>query len=143
MRPKNVPAQAPDGEDLIGGIRGAFRRPPAITEVPLVDCTRMARKAGLRFPMFLTRAVFNTCVAVPEGVLGQHEGSRLWEVVRMTRLAILRSRGHPGRLTIGLYVRNDNCTLRLVKLIAVCSAFALDDSQPVITVMTVDEDRRR
>ena len=127
-------------ENFIGGILGtALSHAQAIAEGLQVDVTNTARKAGILFPVFLTRAVFNACVAVPAGVLGQDEASRLWEVVRMTRLAILRSHGHTARMTVALYVRNDNHTVRLVKLIAVCSALAMDDPHPAITVMTVDE----
>jgi hypothetical protein len=38
-----------------------------------------------RFPVFLTRAVFDNYVVVPEGVTGQDEAGRLWDVVWMTR----------------------------------------------------------
>lgn len=128
-------------ENFIGGILdAALGHTQAIAAGLQLDVTQTARKAGIVFPVFLTRAVFDTCVAVPTGVLGQDEASRLWEVVRMTRLALLRSHGHIGRMTLALYVRNDNYTVRLIKLIAVCSALALDDPQPAITVMTVDED---
>ena len=140
MKTQTEPAQPSSHETLIGGILDALNHAKAIAEGLQVDVTNTARKAGILFPVFLTRAVFNACVAVPAGVLGQDEASRLWEVVRMTRLAILRSHGHTGRMTVALYVRNDNHTVRLVKLIAVCSALALNDPQQAITVMTVDED---
>lgn len=126
-------------ENFIGGILGALTHAQAIACGLQVDVTQTAQKAGIMFPVFLTRAVFNTCVAVPEGVLAQDEANRLWEVVRMTRLALLRSHGHTDRMTMALYVRNDNYTIRLIKLIAVCSALATDDPHPAITVMTVDE----
>lgn len=90
--------------------------------------------------MFLTRAVFDNYVAVPEGVTGQDEAGRLWDVVWMTRFAILRAHGHTDRLPVALYVRNDNRRAKLVKLIAQCGPLDMDDPQPAITVMMPDED---
>ena len=90
--------------------------------------------------MFLTRAVFDKYVTVPEGVTGQDEAGRLWDVVWMTRFAILRSRPGCDRIPVAFYVRNDNRAARLVKLIATCGALDIDDEQPAITLMMPDED---
>ena len=56
--------------------------------------TKTAQEAGIRFPVFLTRAVFDTYVAVPPDVTGQDEAGRLWDVVWMLRFGIIRAR--PG-----------------------------------------------
>jgi hypothetical protein len=90
--------------------------------------------------MFLTRAVFDKYVAVPPDVTGQDEAGRLWDVVWMTRFAILRSRPGCDRLPVALYVRNDNHRAKLVKLIATCGPLDIDDPAPAITVMLPDED---
>jgi hypothetical protein len=90
--------------------------------------------------MFLTRAVFDAYVAVPEGVTGQDEAGRLWDVVWMTRFAILRARPGVDRVPVALYVRNDNRRAKLVKLIAQCGPLDIDDPAPAITVMLPTED---
>ena len=90
--------------------------------------------------MFLTRAVFDNYVAVPPDVTGQDEAGRLWDVVWLTRFAIIRARPSCDRLPVALYVRNDNHRAKLVKLIATCGALDIDDPQPAITVMLPDED---
>ena len=77
---------------------------------------------------------------VPEGVEGQDETGRLWDILTMLRFAIRRSRAGADRLPFALYVRNDNQRPRLVKLIAACGALDMDDPQPAITVMLPDED---
>jgi len=105
-----------------------------------VEVTKTAQEAGIKFPVFLTRTVFDSFVAVPEGVTGQDEAGRLWDICWMLRFAILRSHGHTDRLPVALYVRNDNRAARLVKLIASCGALDIDDPQPAITVMLPDED---
>jgi hypothetical protein len=60
--------------------------------------------------MFLTRAVFDSYVAVPDSDRApahQDEAGRLWDVVWMTRFAILLVKPGCDRLPVALYVRND------------------------------------
>jgi len=118
----------------------AYKRAQAVADGVQVDVTKTAQEAGIKFPVFLTRAVFEACVAIPPDVAGQDEAGRLWDVVWMLRFAILRSHGHTDRLPIALYVRNDNHRAKLVKLIATCGPLDMDDPQPAITVMLPDED---
>ena len=137
MKEEPTPA---DRENFFGGIIYAYTRAQAVADGVQVDVTKTAQEAGIKFPMFLTRAVFDAYVAVPEGVTGQDEAGRLWDVVWMTRFAILRAHGHTDRCPVALYVRNDNRAAKLVKLIASCGALDIDDPQPAITVMMPDED---
>jgi hypothetical protein len=57
----------------------------------LIDGSAVAREAGIRYPVALTRAAWEKCVAVPPGVLGQDEGGRLWDVLWMLGCATRRS----------------------------------------------------
>ena len=127
-------------ESPFGPVIYAYSRSQAVADGVQVDVTKTAQEAGIKFPMFLTRAVFNNYVAVPPDVTGQDEAGRLWDLVWMARFAILRSHGHTARLPVALYVRNDNHRAKLVKLIAVCSALDMDDPQPALTLMMTDED---
>jgi len=136
---KEEPTQA-DCENFFGSVIYAYSRSQAVADGVQVDVTKTAQEAGIKFPMFLTRAVFDNYVAVPEGVSGQDEAGRLWDLVWMARFAILRSHGHTDRLPVALYVRNDNHRAKLVKLIATCSALDIDDPQPALTLMMTDED---
>ena len=136
---KEEPTQA-DRENFFGGVLYAYSRSQAGADGVQVDVTKTAQEAGIKFPMFLTRAVFDNYIAVPEGVTGQDEAGRLWDLIWMTRFAILRSLGHTDRLPVALYVRNDNHRAKLVKLIATCSALDIDDPQPALTLMMTDED---
>ena len=77
---------------------------------------------------------------MPEGVTGQDEAGRTWDLVWMTRFAIIRARPGCDRLPVALYVRNDNVRSRLVRLVAVCGPLDIDDPQPAITLMMLDED---
>src|ERR1035438_3697693 len=116
--------------DLFGKVIYAYTRSQAVADGEQVEVTKTAQEAGIKFPMFLTRAVFDNYVAVPEGVTGQDEAGRLWDLVWMMRFAILRSHGHTDRLPVALYVRNDNHRAKLVKLIATCGALDVDDPSP-------------
>ena len=127
-------------ESPFGEIIYTYTRAQAVADGVQVDVTKTAQEAGIKFPMFLTRAVFDAYVAVPPGVTGQDEAGRLWDLVWMARFAVLRSHGHTDRLPVALYVRNDNHRAKLVKLIAVCSALDIDDPQPALTLMLPDED---
>ena len=136
---KEEPTQA-DRENFFGGVIYSYTRAQAVADGVQVDVTKTAQEAGIKFPMFLTRAVFDAYVAVPPDVTGQDEAGRLWDLVWMARFAILRSHGHTDRLPVALYVRNDNHRAKLVKLIATCSALDIDDPQPALTLMLPDED---
>ena len=127
-------------ESPFGKVIYAYTRKQAIADGVQVDVTATAQEAGIKFPVFITRGVFETYVAIPEGVTGQDEAGRLWDVIWMTRFAILRSHGHTNRLPVALYVRNDQRAAKLIKLIATCGALDMDDPQPAITIMLPTED---
>ena len=117
-----------------------YTRAQAIEDGVLVDVSEVAREAGIKFPVAVTRAVWANYVEVPEGVVAQDESGRLWDILWMLRCQIRRSQG--DTLRFQLYVRNHNrerLTRRdLVTLKAVCGPG--DDAEPVITVMLPDED---
>ena len=127
--------QSPFGEVIY-----SYTRSQAVADGVQVEVTKTAQEAGIKFPVFLTRTVFDSFVTVPEGVTGQDEAGRLWDLAWMTRYAILRARPDADRIPVALYVRNDQHAARLVKLIATCGPLDIDDPQPAITVMMPDED---
>jgi len=64
-----------------GPVIYAYTRSQAVADGVQVDATATAQEAGIKFPVFLTRAVFDQYVAVPEGVTGQDEAGRLWDLI--------------------------------------------------------------
>ena len=140
----------PQNESPFGAVIFAYTRAQAVADGVQVEVTKTAQEAGIKYPLFLTRAVFDKYVAVPEGVSGQDEAGRLWDVVWMLRFAIRKAQHGQTRLPFALYVRNlsrrseakadDNRKPRLIKLIATCGALDSDDAQPAITLMLPDED---
>ena len=117
-----------------------YTRAQAVADGLQVEVTKTAAEAGIRFPMFITRAVYDAYVTVPPGVTGQDEAGRLWDVLWMVRFAIIRAKPLTLRLPVALYVRNDNLRARLIKLIATCGPLDIDDAHPAITVMLANED---
>ncbi len=121
-----------------------YSRAQAIEDGVLVDVSTTAREAGITFPVALTRAVFEDCVAWTKddtrrkGVPNDEAG-RLWDVVWMTRCAARRTNG--DRMTVQLYRVPRDCKgkrPRRVTLKAICGPG--DDGEPVITIMQPDED---
>ena len=135
MTPHKQPISEHFGEVIF-----AYSRAQAVADGVQVEVSKVAAEAGIRYPMFLTRAVYDAYVTVPPGVTAQDEAGRLWDVVWLTRFAILRAKPGTNRVPVALYVRNDNHRAKLVKLIAQCGPLDIDDPQPAITVAMPDED---
>ena len=129
-----------ENADPFGPVIYSYTRAQAVADGFQIEVTKTAQEAGIRFPVFLTRTVYDAYVTVPPGVTCQDEAGRLWDILWMLRFAIHRSRPGCERLPVALYVRNDNRCPRLVKLVATCGPLDIDDPQPAITVMMPDED---
>ena len=118
-----------------------YTRAQAIADGVLVDVSKLAREAGFRCPVAVTAGVWAECVRLPEGVTGQDETGRLWDVLQMLRFDIGMNPGaRTERVDFAVHVRNDNREgdPPLVQLYALCGPG--DDAEPVITVMLPTED---
>jgi hypothetical protein len=116
----------------------SYTRVQAIADGVLIDVSATAKEAGFRFPVALTRAVWERCVALPPGVQCKDEAGRLWDVLTMLRFAARAQDGPEVRF--GVHVRNDNRerTPPLVQLKGVCGPS--DSGEPAVTVLTPEED---
>ena len=90
----------------------SYSRAQAIEDGVLVDVSEMATEAGFKHPTALTRAVWDDCVRVPEGLSDQDEEGRLWDVLWMSAFAIRKHRAKHriDSVRVDLYVRNTNDT---------------------------------
>jgi hypothetical protein len=118
-----------------GPVIYSYTRSQAVADGMQVEVSKLAAEAGIRFPVFLTRSVYDAYVSVPPDVAGQDEAGRLWDVVNLLKFAIRKAQPGQARLPFALYVRNDNRRPRLVKLVAMCGPLDIDDPAPAITVM--------
>src|SRR5947199_7712089 len=85
-----------------------YSRADALRDGVLIDVSATAKEAGLRWPVALTCAVWERCVAVPPGVLFQDEAGRLWDVLWLLRCAIRGGDGGARAVRFGVHVRKDN-----------------------------------
>jgi hypothetical protein len=115
-----------------------YTRVQAIEDGVLIDVTEMAREAGIVYPTAITAAVWADYVRVPEGIVGQDEAGRLWDVLWMFRTAASTLKHDGPDLRFQLYVRNDNRSPELVTLKGVCGPG--DELEPVVTIMLPGED---
>ena len=81
-----------------GPVIYSYTRKQAVADGVQVEVTKTAAESGIKFPVFLTRTVFDTYVAVPPDVAGQDEAGRLWDIVWMLRFVhhsgLLNFRAH-------------------------------------------------
>ena len=64
-----------------GPVIYSYTRAQAVADGFQVEVTKTAAEAGIRFPVFLTRAVFDQFVTVPPGVTAQDEAGDRKSVV--------------------------------------------------------------
>lgn len=125
---------------LFGEVIHAVTRAQMVKDGFQVDVTETAREAGITFPFFISRQVWDKYVEIPQGVTCQDEKGRLWDIVWMTRFAMKKAKEGEQQARVALYVRNTNGAAKLVTLKAVCGPLDIDDPSPAVTVMDIDED---
>jgi hypothetical protein len=124
-----------DGWEVIS----RYTRAQALEDGTLVDVSETAREAGIKYPVALTRAVWNEYVALTPAAkrAGNDERGRLWDVLWMLRFGIRQNRDRSAFL-YELHVVTDSVHPERVQLRAVCGPG--DDAEPVITVLLPEED---
>jgi hypothetical protein len=124
-------------DNTFGEVIYNYTRAQAIEDGELVDVSTVAKEAGIKYPVAITRTAWGKYVEIPQGVQCQDELGRLWDILWM-----LRAQAHKGgrEILFRLHVRNDNSERMppLVTLKAVCGPG--DTPEPVITIMLPDED---
>ena len=60
-----------------GPVIYSYSRAQAVADGVQVEVSKVAAEAGIRFPVFITRTVFDAFVTVPPGVTCQDEAGRL------------------------------------------------------------------
>lgn len=124
-------------DDFWGAPISVYTRAQAIADGVLVDVSKMAQEAGIKHPTALTAAVWAEYVQVPEGVDGQDEQGRLWDILFMFHLAAKRAAGK-STMFFDLLIRNDNTAPTPMTLKAICGPG--DTPEPVITILLPHED---
>ena len=115
----------------------SYSRAQAVADGVLIDVTDAAKEAGIKYPVAITAAVHQNYVRVPDGVTGQDERGRAWDILWMLRFSIARA-PEGDYLVYTVFVRDSDAAPQPVKLKAICHPG--DEGEPVITVLMPDED---
>ena len=130
---------------LFGDLIFSYTRTQAIDDGVLIDATELARDAGFKWPVALTAAAWEDCVAWSDadnqGQAVQDQTGRLWDVLFMASYAIRTANNADQQLAFDLrrIPRDGHATMsqrRSLKLILGPG----DDGKPVITIMLPGED---
>ncbi|UNU01218.1 MULTISPECIES: DUF6573 family protein [Xanthomonas translucens group] len=111
----------------------------------LVDVTALAREAGFRVPVAVTRAVWADCVAwSPEDTKRKHvpqdETGRLWDVLYMARTFATRN-GEGNRAPFALHRVPREGRGHQARIVTLHMHIGPGDAgEPVITIMQPAED---
>lgn len=122
-----------------------YSRAQALADGELVELPEaVCQEAGFRFPVAVTRSVWESCIHWPESETGmQDEAGRLWDVLWMARCAGLSARAS-DRTEFQLHVvprggdASDDGLPPLVTLVLHIGPG--DTAEPVITIMQPGED---
>ena len=130
--------------ELFGDVIYSYTRAQAIEDGVLVDISEMASESGFRWPVAITQAAWQNCVAWSEDdnqrQVYQDESGRLWDVLWMAFNAI-RSANGGTQIEYQLYrVPRDGKSVEaeLTSLKLVCGPG--DAGEPVVTIMLPGED---
>lgn len=113
-----------------------------------------SQEAGIKFPVYLTRSVWDKYVEVPEGMEGEQDQSgRLWDILFMFAMSARRTQGNllfyelicripdSGNWEASEKVLKGESRLnRLIRLKAIIGPHDFDDPTPAIFIMKPGED---
>lgn len=135
-----APASPAGGDSPFGDVIYSYTRKDALEDGQQVQCPEgIAREAGFKWPVFITRAVWDAYVEVPAKVEAQDREGRLWDVLYMAANAARKGGGGGGAKEFIVYVRNDNRRPKPVKLYMQAGPTDHDDPAPAITIMTSED----
>lgn len=128
-------------DDIFGEVISSYTRDEAIADGVLVDVSSDAKEAGFRFPVAVTRAVWDGFIVPDDNGknLGQSPEGRLWDVLMVLHFEIAKLKASPSTVQLDfsvLFVLQGKT--REIRLKAICGPG--DDAEPVLTVMLPEED---
>ncbi len=129
--------------EIFGEPISIYTRAQALDDGVLVDVSELAKEAGFRFPVAMTRAAWEDCVSWGDEdsrrQTYQDEAGRLWDVLYMASLSARRGAGSEVRFQLYRVPRGGKAVRpRLVTLMMHCGPG--DEGEPVITIMLPGED---
>ena len=138
-----------NNEGLGGGEFGpviyCYSRADAVADGVLIDVSAMAREAGFKWPVAMTAAVWEDCVAWSQDDSArqtpQDEEGRLWDVLCMAAHAIRTAPdAREQQSFVLLRVPRDERTTVAIFVTLKLWVGPGDDGEPVVTVLLPNED---
>ena len=131
--------------EFFGEVISTYSRAQALEDGVLVDAGPMAKEAGFRWPVAITAAAWDDCVAWTDAdsahQVHQDLSGRLWDLVYMASLAIRTGRGSGDRLLFQLYrVPRDGYSTKPALVTLKLIVGPGDQGEPVVTITLPDED---
>lgn len=121
-------------------IISAYTRDQAIEDGFLVDVSDMAREAGFKWPVAVTRRVWDESVtpAPHDAQRGQSEKGRLWDILSMARLAAKANKDDRDPVLFQVIVLCDQKQKTVTLKLAL--SFESPQGGPCLTIMLPAED---
>lgn len=137
--------EQPSLEDIFGPVIVSYTRAQALEDGVLVDPGALAQEAGFHWPVALTRAVWEDCIAWEDAdnhsQVYQDQTGRLWDVLFMAAMAIRQSGNVGDQLQFTLYrVPRDGHSKRAAVVTVKLIVGTGDHGEPVITLLQPQED---
>lgn len=116
----------------------SYTRAQAIADGVLIDVSKTAREAGIRYPVAMTAAVWHHYIEPDEQSFqnGQSIEGRLWDALWVFRWAAKNFSGDILFFEVVFLMNGRDLTK--VKLKAICGPG--DNADPVLTIMLPEED---
>ena len=143
---KEQTVSGPRLHELFGELIHSYTRGQAIEDGVLIDVSETARQAGFAWPVAMTAAAWEDCVAWTEEdsrrQIYQDETGRLWDVVWMASRAVKATGrvGEQARLFQLYRVPRGGRGVRQRPAMLKVMVGPGDDGAPVITIVLPDED---
>lgn len=131
--------------ETFGEVVFSYTRKQAIEDGVLIDVTEAAREAGFRWPVAVTAAVWDDCVAWSDEdnrrQTWQDESGRLWDLLFVAAYAVQTARENTGELRYEICrVPRDGHSAEARPVMLKLVAGPGDAGEPVITILQPHED---
>lgn len=140
--------------DMFGPVISSYTRKQAIEDGEQVALdTKMTTEAGIKYPIYMTRAAFAAAVETGgtwddngfgDKVLtlpfGQDVQGRIWDVLSVIKWKMRQTSGSRLSFSVSVYGANGDYGSRNVCLVCECGPMDIDNAKPALTIMLPNED---
>lgn len=127
--------------DMFDGVIYSYTRAQAIADGVLVDVTEIAKEAGFTWPVAVTSAVWEDCVAWTDAdsrrQTYQDQAGRLWDVVWRALCAAAKQ---PGHAVLSAHPESPDSPVRTFQMFRVPRNGKSNRARPVVLKMVAGPD---